>query len=186
MELRHTLMLTIVGPLLAVATRGGLIRLQFLHEAYEYRTQAQAAGTALSLLLDREIELVEDHDFFAPLAGQLGEYFTGRRRHFQQPLELHGSEFRRSVWRQLRKIPFGKLRSYQQIATAMGQPRAARAVGQAVSANPVPIILPCHRVIGADGQLVGFGGGMSLKGHLLRLEGHTLGERPRVVAPRLF
>ncbi len=186
MELRHTLLLTIVGPLLAVAAKGGLVRLHFLHEAYEYRTQARETGKSLATLLDHEIELIEDHDFFAPLTNQLGEYFTGRRRRFQQPLELHGSDFQRRVWGQLRKIPFGKLRSYQQIATAMGRPKAARAVGQAVGANPVPIILPCHRVIGADGQLVGFGGGMSLKGHLLRLEGHTLGERPRVVAPRLF
>jgi O-6-methylguanine DNA methyltransferase len=176
------MLLTVVGPLLAAASEQGLLRLSFLHEAYEYRTRARA----LARQFGEDTTLAEDPDSFTPLITQLGEYFCGRRHRFELPLDLRGSAFQLAVWRRVLTIPHGKLRSYQQIAREIRRPRATRAVGQAVGQNPMVIVVPCHRVIGAHGELVGFGGGMSLKAQLLRLEGHTLGEAPRVVAPRLF
>lgn len=193
MLMRHTLLLTVVGPLLAAASEAGLLRLEFLHEAYEYRLRARALARSLGPLRGDEgddglepVEPVEDPAAFDDLACQLGEYFCGRRRRFDIALDLRGTPFQVSVWRRLARIPHGQLRSYKEIASQIGRPHAARAVGQAVGVNPVVIVVPCHRVIGADGALVGFGGGMPLKAQLLRLEGHTLGEAPRVVAPRLF
>jgi len=202
MELRHTLLLTVVGPMLALASDRGLVRLQFLHEGYEYRTQLRAlleqlrtagrllgndgASGAEGAANPPKVRAKEDDTWFAPLIQELGEYFCGKRKVFSVPVDLRGTDFQLSVWRKLQGIPYGKLRAYRQIARAVGKPGAARAVGQATGANPVPIVVPCHRVIGADGNLVGFGGGMSLKAMLLRLEGHTLGSRPRVIAPRLF
>lgn len=90
------------------------------------------------------------------------------------------------VWKQLLKIPYGKLRTYGQIARALRSPQSTRAVGQANGHNPLPILVPCHRVIGRDGSLVGFAGGLSTKARLLRLEGHSLGEAARIEEPRLF
>jgi O-6-methylguanine DNA methyltransferase len=182
MHIRHTVLLTVVGPLLAAASEQGLLRLGFLQEAYEYRTRVRA----LARRFGEDTTLAEDPDFFTPLVTQLGEYFCGKRQRFELPLDLRGSAFQLAVWRRVLAIPHGKLRSYMQIAREIRRPRAMRAVGQAVGQNPVVILVPCHRVIGAHGELVGFGGGMSLKAQLLRLEGHTLGEAPRVVAPRLF
>jgi O-6-methylguanine DNA methyltransferase len=181
-EIRHALLLTVAGPLLALASERGLMRLRFLREAYEYRTEAGAEAEHL----DPAAEPREDAEAFSQLVRQLGEYFSGQRRDFDVPCDLRGSAFQLGVWNALRNIPYGRIRSYRQIARALGQPRAARAVGQAVRANPVPIVVPCHRVIGTDGHLVGFGGGVDLKARLLRLEGHTLGRGERVVAPQLF
>jgi O-6-methylguanine DNA methyltransferase len=99
---------------------------------------------------------------------------------------LQGSRFQLAVRRQIQNIPFGKTRSFRQIARRIGRPAATRAVGQAVGHNPVSIVVPCHRVVGADGKLVGFDAGLTVKAQLLRLEGHTLGQTPRLVAPQLF
>jgi methylated-DNA-[protein]-cysteine S-methyltransferase len=104
-------------------------------------------------------------------ARQLHAYFAGKLRQFDLPLEPQGTDFQRTVWRQLEHIPFGETRSYRQIADAVGAPKAVRAVGAANGANPIPIVLPCHRVIGSSGKLVGYGGGLELKKRLLRLEG---------------
>jgi len=101
---------------------------------------------------------------------QLHEYLTGSRRTFDLPLDLRGTEFQRDVWNAIATIPYGLTVSYGEIAGQVGRPRAVRAVGQAVGANPVPIVIPCHRVIGRDGHLVGFGGGLPLKERLLSLE----------------
>jgi len=182
MLVQHTLLLTVVGPLLAAASEKGLLRLGFLRENYEYSTCIQA----LAREWGDDTELHQDAAFFTPLATQLGEYFCGRRTRFDMPLDLRGSTFQLAIWRRLRRIPYGKLRSYQRIAQEAGYPQAARAAGQAAGQNPLVILVPCHRLIGSDGRLVGFGGGMTLKAQLLRLEGHTLGRKPRVVAPRLF
>ncbi|MCS6952265.1 MAG: methylated-DNA--[protein]-cysteine S-methyltransferase [Bryobacterales bacterium] len=116
--------------------------------------------------------------------GQLLEYFRGKRRAFDLPLELRGTPFQRRVWQELTRIPYGATRSYGEIARAIGEPGAARAVGQACGANPVPIVVPCHRVIAAHGGLGGYGGGLRLKRFLLELEqaslsGHPLGRRAR-------
>jgi len=102
---------------------------------------------------------------------QLRAYFAGELRRFQLPLDPEGTAFRKGVWRELESIPYGETRSYSQIAGAIGSPRAVRAVGAANGANPVPIVVPCHRVIGSSGRLVGYGGGLPLKKRLLELEG---------------
>jgi methylated-DNA-[protein]-cysteine S-methyltransferase len=102
---------------------------------------------------------------------QLEEYFSGRRRHFDLPLDLHGTEFQKRCWRELLKIPYGETRSYAEIARAIGNPSAVRAVGLANGQNPIAIIVPCHRVIGSDGSLTGYGGGLDVKRRLLELEG---------------
>ena len=101
---------------------------------------------------------------------QLLEYLAGVRRVFDLPLAPKGTEFYRSVWRALEEIPYGETRSYRDIAQAVGRPKAVRAVGQANHNNPIPIIIPCHRVVGANGSLTGYGGGLDLKERLLRLE----------------
>jgi methylated-DNA-[protein]-cysteine S-methyltransferase len=105
------------------------------------------------------------------MARELQAYFAGTLRRFETPLDMQGTAFQKSVWRQLEGIPFGETRSYRQIAEAIGAPQAVRAVGAANGANPVPIVVPCHRVIGSSGKLVGYGGGIELKKKLLSLEG---------------
>ena len=103
-------------------------------------------------------------------AKQLDEYFSGKRKVFDLPLDPQGTEFQRSVWRALKEIPYGETRSYKQIANAIGNPKACRAVGMANNKNPIWIIIPCHRVIGADGSLTGYGGGIKMKQKLLEIE----------------
>ncbi len=120
---------------------------------------------------------VADPAPFRDAIAQLGDYFDGRRRGFDLPLEPRGTEFQRRVWRALTDIPYGKTISYGELARRIGQPSASRAVGLANGANPLPIIVPCHRVIGANGSLTGFGGGLPIKRQLLALEGATP-ERP--------
>ena len=102
---------------------------------------------------------------------QLKEYFSGARKDFDLPLHLIGTEFQKLVWRQLCQVPFGKTASYKEIAEKIGKPKAMRAVGQANHRNPIPIIIPCHRIIGANGHLVGYGGGLDKKRFLLSHEG---------------
>jgi methylated-DNA-[protein]-cysteine S-methyltransferase len=101
---------------------------------------------------------------------QLDEYFEGLRQKFSIPLLLEGTDFQKAVWRQLQKIPFGRTASYGDVARAVGRPKAFRAVGNANNKNPIPLIIPCHRVIGSDGKLVGFGGGIWRKEWLLNHE----------------
>lgn len=101
---------------------------------------------------------------------QLTEYFEKRRRYFELPLEPQGTEFQKKVWKALQTIPYGETRSYGEIAAQLGNPKACRAVGGANNKNPIMIFIPCHRVIGADGSLVGFGGGLPAKEYMLALE----------------
>lgn len=103
-------------------------------------------------------------------ARQLGEYFAGQRRVFEMPLSLAGTAFQQACWHALCGIPYGETRTYAQQASAIGRPKAVRAVGGANHHNPVWIIVPCHRVIGADGSLTGYGGGIDMKEQLLKLE----------------
>lgn len=103
-------------------------------------------------------------------AAQIEEYLAGKRKQFTIPIAMYGTEFQMAVWQALQTIPFGETRSYKEIAIMIGKPKAVRAVGMANNRNPVSIIVPCHRVIGHDGKLVGYGGGLSLKQHLLELE----------------
>ncbi len=104
---------------------------------------------------------------------QLSEYFAGQRTEFDLPLEARGTEFQRSVWRRLQEIPYGETISYGELARRVGNPKASRAVGSANGANPLPIVIPCHRVIAGNGTLGGFGGGLPTKQALLALEQET-------------
>ena len=113
---------------------------------------------------------VEDDAPFAAAKQQLQEYFDGRRHSFDLPLHLDGTEFQVRVLQELQRIPYGETTSYADIATRIGRPKAVRAVGAANGRNPIPIVVPCHRVIGKSGALTGFGGGLETKAALLRLE----------------
>lgn len=117
-----------------------------------------------------------EHPLVDEAARQLGEYFAGARRGFDLPLAPRGTEFQRKVWLALRGIPFGQTWSYAQLAKSIDNMQAMRAVGAANGRNPIPIIVPCHRVIGANGTLTGFGGGLPTKEFLLRLEGALPGD----------
>ena len=114
---------------------------------------------------------VEDARPFREVVRQLKAYFAGRLQVFDLPLAPQGTEFQIQVWRALGTIPYGRTRSYGEIARHLGRPEASRAVGAANGQNPIPVIIPCHRVIGADGSLTGFGGGLPIKRRLLALEG---------------
>ena len=113
----------------------------------------------------------EDATPFVRVLAQLDEYFSGARRAFRLPLAPAGTAFQLAVWEALRAIPYGQTVSYTELARRLGNAGSARAVGLANGANPLPIIVPCHRVIGADGSLTGFGGGLHIKRALLSLEG---------------
>jgi methylated-DNA-[protein]-cysteine S-methyltransferase len=117
-------------------------------------------------------ELVEDehHPVLVETERQLEEYFAGKRKAFSVALDMRGTRFQKDVWEALLAIPFGETRSYGQLANQLGNPRATRAVGAANGRNPVSIIVPCHRVIGASGKLTGFAGGLNAKARLLGLE----------------
>ena len=111
---------------------------------------------------------------FRDAIDQLKAYFAGTLKKFSLKLKPEGTDFQQRVWQQLRSIPYGQTKSYGQIAQAIGNPQASRAVGAANGKNPISIVVPCHRVIGSSGQLVGFGGGLSIKESLLTLECDTL------------
>jgi methylated-DNA-[protein]-cysteine S-methyltransferase len=130
----------------------------------------QEGRTAISVLTDWQAA----EEPFAELREQLGEYFAGQRRDFEVPLALEGSPFQRRVWRALQGIGYGETISYGELARRIGVPSASRAVGVANGHNPVSIIVPCHRVIGADGSLTGYGGGLERKRWLLELEAGVL------------
>jgi methylated-DNA-[protein]-cysteine S-methyltransferase len=115
-------------------------------------------------------ESARDPGAFAAVTRQLDEYFAGRRRRFDVPLDLGGTPFQRRVWRELRAIPYGTTVTYAHLARALGRPDRVRAVGAAIGRTPVPIVVPCHRVLGANGALTGYGGGLQRKQALLDLE----------------
>ena len=112
----------------------------------------------------------DSHDVMREVLSQLNEYFSGKRREFELPLDLHGTEFQVAAWKSLARIPFGHTSSYGEQAASIGRPTAVRAIGGANGRNPVAVILPCHRVIGANGSLTGFGGGLEVKKWLLQHE----------------
>jgi methylated-DNA-[protein]-cysteine S-methyltransferase len=146
-----------VGPLLLAATSEGLRHLQF------HRGQLARPG--------RDEVWVESHAGIAAYEKQISAYFRGELREFTCKLDLAGTGFQKDCWQALLRIPYGETRTYAEIAQQIGRPRAFRAVGQANHDNPVAIIVPCHRVVGASGMLTGYGGGLSVKEKLLRLEG---------------
>jgi methylated-DNA-[protein]-cysteine S-methyltransferase len=118
---------------------------------------------------------VRDDAWFAGITAQLGAYFAGELTEFDVPIRLEGTDFQRRVWQGLRTIPYGETVSYVELARRAGSPAASRAVGQANGRNPVAVIVPCHRVIAADGSLGGYGGGLERKARLLELEQHGRG-----------
>jgi O-6-methylguanine DNA methyltransferase len=145
-----------------------------LVDGMEVRMVASSSGIrAIDFDFSRplEAERNDGNRLLAETSNQLQAYFKGQLREFRLPLDLTGTDFQMRVWRQLLTIPYGETRSYLQIAAAIGSPKAVRAAGAANGANPVPIIVPCHRVIGAGGKLVGYGGGLPVKKRLLELEG---------------
>ena len=119
----------------------------------------------------------DDDPFLREVAAQLGAYFAGRLRDFDLELALHGTPFQLRVWDELTRIPYGETMSYSELAHRLGDPKLVRAVGTANGRNPISIIVPCHRVIGADGSLVGYGGGLERKKWLLEHEAVTSGRR---------
>jgi len=116
-------------------------------------------------------QLQPDDPFMFNVYPQLKEYFNGERKHFDLPLEIEGTEFQKRVWNELLKIPYGSTISYKQLTLRLGHEKVIRAAASANGANPLPIVIPCHRVIGSDGSLIGYGGGLEIKEKLLILEG---------------
>jgi methylated-DNA-[protein]-cysteine S-methyltransferase len=140
----------------------------------------EIVGTAESVLALNFVEGESKGDARLPdcleaCVEQIDEYFKGNRKEFSLPLKTEGTEFQQKVWRQLERIPYGAVASYGDVARAIGRPTAFRAVGSANHNNPIGIIIPCHRVIGADGSLTGYGGGLWRKEWLLNLEANHLG-----------
>src|SRR5919202_4049299 len=155
----------------AVDENGALIRLHFVESDY---------GSVMEEDLEDEGYVVEaDESRTAKVLGELSEYTSGRRMTFDVPLAFAGSEWQKVVWRELTRIPFGETRSYGEIADNLGRPGAARAVGRANASNVLPVVVPCHRVIAADGTLGGFNGGLPLKERLLAHERNVLAEADR-------
>lgn len=154
---------TPIGPLRLASTATGLAYVELPH----------ASGRGLEGWLRRSLPGARCEEAFAPnraAAVQLVEYLEGKRRSFDLALDLRGTAFQRAVWRALVEIPYGETRSYADVARAIGKARAVRAVGAANGANPLALVVPCHRVIAADGTLGGFGGGLELKARLLAME----------------
>jgi len=159
---------TPIGTMVATASETHLLLLEFSHRRM-LDTQLDRVRRALTCEFERA-----ESPVFGIVRAQLEEYFAGDRREFDIPLHVPGTPFQTRVWNELRKIPSGTTTSYARIAEAIGQPTAVRAVARANGDNRVAIIIPCHRVIGSDGQLVGYGGGLWRKRRLLQLEGRAM------------
>jgi methylated-DNA-[protein]-cysteine S-methyltransferase len=156
---------TPIGPLLLAVTERGLCKISFDPEP-ERETDALARTFGVRVLrAPRQVDEVRR---------ELDEYFEGHRRDFDLPLDLRGREgFSREILERLAKVPYGQVTTYKSLALEAGNPRAARAVGTIMNRNPIPIVLPCHRVVGSNGSLVGYGGGLERKRLLLDLEAGT-------------
>ncbi len=150
-----------LGPYVVISSQWGVVGLKTEKRAEIIIDRMERAGLLVKYDGLYNFEVKE----------QLDAYFAGQLHQFRIPLDLRGTPFQRQVWDILRIIPWGETRSYGQIAKELARPRAARAVGQAVGTNPVSIVVPCHRVIGSDGSLTGYGGGLERKTALLHLEG---------------
>jgi len=163
----HTVVSSPVGPLTIVAAGGALAGLYMSEQ--RHLPAPETFG---------DPDAGQDAELFAEASRQLEQYFDGERTEFDLRLTLHGTAFQRRVWTALRGIPYGQTISYGQLADRLGQPSASRAVGLANGKNPISIIVPCHRVVGADGSLTGYGGGIERKHYLLaheqRVSGQTL------------
>ena len=157
-----------LGPLIAGADDRGICLLEFSD-----RRMLEAQLQTLARRLRRTL-VPGEHHFLEQLRSELAEYFAGTRKEFTVPLHAPGTPFQERVWNELLKVPYGELRSYEQIAIAVGSPKAVRAVGTANGMNRIAIVIPCHRVIGKDGTPTGYGGGIWRKQRLLDLERGSL------------
>ncbi len=160
---------TPAGPLtFAINENGALVRAHFEESNNDSDIEDELKAEGYE-------SFVQDSDHTARLKQEISEYYSGERREFTVPLGASGTPWQRKVWEALRRIPFGETRSYSQVADMIGSPGAARAVGGANGCNRVPLVVPCHRVIAADGSLGGFSGGLHLKERLLEHERRTIG-----------
>ena len=160
MNIEYIIYKSPIGNIYIAADGEGICRIDLFEEHWNGFT----AKNAVSLNTENEL--------CGKTQKELEEYFQGNRREFQVPLSLKGTEFQKSVWNALLEIPYGETRSYKQIAESIGKPKAVRAIGQANRVNQLPIIIPCHRVIGANGSMVGYAGSkIHVKKKLLKLEG---------------
>jgi methylated-DNA-[protein]-cysteine S-methyltransferase len=150
-----------IGDLRVAVTARGLTKVSFWAEGWE-ESLAEAYGV-------RVLQAPADD-----VRRELDEYFEGRRTTFDLPLDLRVPEFQAQVLHELARVPYGRTETYGHLAAKVGRPGAARAIGTVMNRNPIPIVLPCHRIIGANGSLTGYGGGLERKRHLLQLEGATL------------
>ncbi|MFT9848396.1 methylated-DNA--[protein]-cysteine S-methyltransferase [Aneurinibacillus sp. REN35] len=165
-EVFYTVYQSPLGPITLAATDAGLCWVEF----------SEGELAKLSLNCWAKKWLSTDNIAYAPevfleATEQLDEYFAGMRQEFTLPLDVRGTAFQKMVWEQLQKIPYGETRAYKDIALAMNAAKAVRAIGGANNKNPLSIFIPCHRVIGSNGALVGYGGGLNIKEYLLQLEG---------------
>ena len=160
-DVRYDLVDSPVGELFVAATDRGLARISYFPDGME-ETIARTFGVrVLRSPLD-------------DVRRELDEYFAGKRRVFDLPLDLRVAPFPADVLAQLARVPYGQTETYGALAAKAGRPKAARAVGTVMNRNPIPIVLPCHRIVGANGALTGYAGGLDVKRHLLQLEGATL------------
>ena len=161
-DVRYDVIDSPVGELLVAATDRGLCRISYRQDGMDEVLAQTFGARVLRLPLDE-------------VRRELDEYFAGRRRAFDLPLDLRVAPFHEAVLRELARVPYGRTDTYGSLAAKAGRPRAARAVGTVMNRNPIPIVLPCHRIVGADGSLTGYAGGLDAKRRLLELEGATLG-----------
>jgi len=149
---------TPLGTMFAVATDGAITRLDFTDAKY------------VAKLSDDAVEDTRD-PLLAKCAKQIAEYFAGERDTFDLPVAPHGTQFQENVWREIARVPFGETITYSELAKRAGAPGSARAAGAATGRNPIAVAIPCHRILGADGSLTGYAGGLPRKTKLLELEG---------------
>ncbi|MFY0543661.1 methylated-DNA--[protein]-cysteine S-methyltransferase [Brevibacillus sp. H7] len=163
----YTVMNSPIGPLLLASTEEGLCFIEFGEEEIALpNLQRWCRKTFLGAVP------IPDDEMNRAAKQQLEEYLAGTRTAFDLPIRLYGTPFQKAVWTELTRIPYGETRSYKDIALSIGAVKAVRAIGGANNRNPIPIVVPCHRVIGSNGALVGYGGGLAIKEHLLKLEGY--------------
>ena len=156
-----------------IDTPVGRVRLASTERGLAYLELPHASGRGFAGWQRRHAPQAAIQEAYAPnraAAAQVLAYLSGKRSAFDLPLDLRATEFQHAVYRELREIPYGETRSYGDVARRIGSPRALRAVGAASGANPLPLVIPCHRVIAADGRLGGYGGGAALKRRLLAME----------------
>jgi O-6-methylguanine DNA methyltransferase len=159
---------TSIGPLALYGTAAGLMAIVF----------PRHSRLAVEAWLDRvigEARIVDDREAHEEAISQLTDYFAGTRRTFDLELDVRGTVFQQRVWQAVAAVPYGQTRSYADVARATGNPKAVRAVGAANGANPLPLVIPCHRIIGSSGGLHGYGGGLDVKARLLEIEGVIIG-----------